>query len=227
MSISKILILAIALSTSLSAKWQDIRVLKYNKNPENFNLKSGIEYIEIHSHNISEFYPDKKNKRRYYDAVWLKMGNKLLNSFGKGAVTSFAKYQKIAKRDNALVVYDNSTKRAYSFIYFNAYMIDSSGKQWFLENKQDLIDMIKPIDTPQEAALIMWLNGYSSLVYSNYRYRLKYKKLNSGYSILESYQKEDKEYGGCIDYKYISTIDRLGAIVKRSLVSKKSKLCGD
>ena len=227
MRLINIVVILLVTSLFVDAKWHDIRVLKYTKNPKSFILKSGIEYVEIYLHSIYKYYPDKKSKKSYYNSVFLKMGQKSLKSFGKSAVSSFRNYKNIAKKDKALVAYDNSNDKKYYFTYFNAYMIDSKGKFWLLESKQDLIDIIKPIDTPQEAVLIMWLNGYSSLTNANTHYRLKYKKNKNGYSILETQQRADNEYSGCVEYKYISTINKQGAITKRFLAGKKSQLCKD
>ena len=223
----KILMLFVIISLFLDAKWHSLDSLEYIKSSNNFNLKSGIEYIAIYRHSAYKFYADKKSQETTSHTVWLKMGKKPLKSFGDSAVVSFNKYRKIGKKDNALVIYNNSSKRAYSLTYYNAYMIDSSGKFWFLENRDDLIDMVKPIDTPQEAALIMWLSGYSSLNSNQYYYKRKYKESKSGYSVVESYQKEDKSYGGCISYKFLYNINRGGIITKRVKLEEKSILCGD
>ena len=223
MKLINIVIVLLSFSLFSSAKWHELDNIKYSNSAKDFNLKSGIEYIELDLHSIYRNYSSDKRKK-YHHIIWLKMGKKPLKSFGKTAVATFKKYRKIGKRDKALIAYNNSNKRKYDLSYYNAYMLDSNGRFWFIENRQELIDFLKPIDTPQEASLVMLLNGYSQKSYDVNVYHQKYKKIKNGYSIIETYEKEDKKYGGCIEYKYRNTINKQG-VIKRSFIGKKSRLC--
>jgi hypothetical protein len=107
---------------------------------------------------------------------------------------------------------------AYGSWYCNGFMLDSVGKSWRLENVQDLIDMIKPIDTPAEIRLILWLDPD---IYSSDGD--KYRKNGNGYIVKSHYVIHDSSQGdGCGDYSYQYKISRSGKITQKKLLRKKS-----
>ena len=223
----KILVFILMLIGTLAfANWKPLELIDaYGKG--SFNLKKGVEYIEIDYHIFYEIYSYKNHKREHEYFAFYKIGKKPLESFGKSAVDSFKKYRSVAKRDKALVKYNRSTPKEYNVVFYNAYMIDSNNKFWILESKQDLIDLILPIDTPSEAALIFWLNGDESITndMSIENYKVEYKKLKSGYKIKERYVKMDKNYKGCTEYKYIYNISKSGKQSKKLLSKIVKESC--
>ena len=218
----KLLLIATLIGT-LSASWSTLLPIDaYGKGE--FNLKRGVKYIEIHYHGVFRIY-SYQNRKNHLDFCFYKIGKKPLESFGKSAERTFKKYRKVGNRAKALVERDASSEKELNLLFYNAYMIDSKGKFWLLESKQDLIDMVKPIDTPSEAALILWLNGYDKIdsIQNRENYFIGYKKLKSGYKILQKYKVMDKDYIGCTEYKYIYNISSRGRQSKK-LISKKVKV---
>ena len=102
-------------------------------------------------------------------------------------------------------------------------MLDSNGKQWRLENIQDVIDMIRPIDTPAEVRLVLWLHGVTHT--SDGKYSIQYRKNGKEYVIKEHYVCHECACD-CGDYIYQYKVNRSGKITQKKLLRKKAvKLC--
>jgi len=111
--------------------------------------------------------------------------------------------------------------------YYNGFMLDNAGKTWRLENAKDVIDMIKPIDTPAELSFVLWLNGDAQEKAE--KYSAKYRKSGSGYIIRE--QHSSHEYSSwkyaCGEYVFEYKINVSGKIAQKKLIKKrKFKVCG-
>ena len=212
----------------LSANWKPfVSIDAYGKGK--FNLKRGVEYIEIDYHIFKEIYSYKNHKREHEFFAFYKIGKKPLKSFGKNVELTFKKNRKIARKDKAVLKVDRTNAKEFNLVFYNAYMLDSRGKIWILENKQDLIDMIKPIDTISEMALVLWLNGYDEIDRraNKENYLIGYKNSKNGYKVLESYNIMNKDHIGCIEYKYIYTVSRSGKYRKKMIHKKKRVQCVD
>jgi len=213
----RLIVVLMLIGSFVFANWKPLKLIdSYGKG--SFNLKKGVEYIEINYHGIFRVY-SYQNRKNYLDFCFYKIGKKPLESLGQSALRTFKKYRKVGNRAKALVEYDSSTSKEYNLVFYNAYMIDSNNKFWLLENKQDLIDSIRPIDTQSEVALIIWLNGHE-IIENDKRieyYKVEYKRLKSGYKVKERYIKMDKNYKGCTKFKYIYNISKSGKLSKKLL----------
>ena len=112
--------------------------------------------------------------------------------------------------------------------YTNGFMLDSTGKSWRLENIQDVIDMIKPVDTPADLSLVLWLHSDAQDLSDQKSYSAKYRKSGSGYVIREhhiAYGVGDWVYG-CGDYLFEYKVNASGRVTQKKLIRKREVECG-
>jgi len=221
-------IVAILLVTSLfaDAKWHPLKSMK-TYNGRDFTLKSDVEYVEIKKvHIFKPLYP--KAKEQVSIKRVLSLYRKPLSNFSTKVRKDFKNLPLSAKKSKSFLHGDQGHLGSIEYWYYNAFMLDSNLKTWRLENTKDLIDMVKPINTPAEIKLVMWANGFAEgfLTYKE-EYRAKYKKVGKNYIVQEHYSVTDTAYGKCGVYTYKSTVTKDGRVLNRRLIKKTpSKECG-
>jgi len=115
-----------------------------------FSLKKGVEYIEVKRVDIFKpIYPQAKTK------VHKKTIKKPLSSFGAKVSNNFKSLPLSSKKSKSFLQGSQGYLSGVSSWYYNGFMLDSNLKTWRLENTKDLIDMVKPINTPAEVKLAM------------------------------------------------------------------------
>ena len=215
----KTILTATLLTLTAHAGWKPLKTLEHY-GPKAFTLKEGVRYVELRKH--TRYLPMPQRPREVVKA-----------SIKVSSALRIYKYTPSNKRIFARMP---MTKRAgfkkgeegglwgSSSWYYNGFMLDSAGKTWRLENTKDVIDMVKPIDTPAEISLVLWLSGGKGEHGSNYS--AKYRKSGKGYIVREHFVIEDNAYG-CGDYSYQYTISRSGKIRQKKLLRKRAaKVCG-
>jgi hypothetical protein len=209
-----IILMVILMTVTVQAGWKSLKSLS-DYDPKDFTLKKDVIYVEL----------------RTFKKL-TEMGEKIMVS--KSTSVTLRIYRSTPKNKN--IFSHIPLKEKYTLIkgeyvgmmsmsswYTNGFMLDSAGKSWRLENVQDLIDIIKPIDTPAEVRLIMWLDPD---IYSSEGDR--YRKSGDGYIVKSHYVIHDSNQGaGCGDYSYQYKISRSGKITQKKLLRKKAvDICG-
>jgi hypothetical protein len=210
----KILLIAILMTIIAHGGWKPLKNLDHY-GPKAFTLKKGVVYVELRK------YCESTQKTRYA-------------KYSKSTRVALQIYQTLPHNKN--VFSRIPLKERYAVKkgewgglvemgswYYNGFMLDNAGKTWRLENAKDVIDMIKPIDTPAEVRLILWLDPD---IYSSDGD--KYRKNGNGYIVKSHYVIHDSSQGaGCGDYSYQYKISRSGKITQKKLLRKKHvKDCG-
>ena len=225
LNIKIVAILAMAVG-SLSANWHPLKLMKAY-NGRDFTLKNGVEYVEVKKVHVFEPYHSKAKKRVKKSRV-LRLYREPLSSFSAKVRKDFKNLPLSAKKSKSFMHGGQGHLGGSEHWYYNGFMLDSNLKTWRLESKEDLIDMVKPIDTPAEAKLVMWVNGFAEdfLTYDN-EYKAKYKKVGKNYIVKEHYKVTDTAYGDCGIYTYKSKVTRDGRVLNRRLIQKApTKICG-
>jgi len=209
------------------ANWYPLKLMSAYSSRD-FSLKEGVEYMEVKRVDIYSAYPrDVKEKVVESKSVQtvFQIYNKPLKSFGKKVASNFKRLPLSSKKRDSFLSGGAGHLGGTSSWYYNGFMLDSNLKSWRLENTQDIIDMVKPINTPAEIKLVMWANKYAEgFLTDSGGYRAKYKKVGKNYVVEERYSIENMAYGECGVYTYQSTIDSSGKLLKRKLLLKESAL---
>jgi len=222
----KTVLVAVLLTLTLNAGWKPLKKLDYY-GPKAFTLKKGVGYVDIRKY-TKAFIPNAKGgiditKKK---VVVFKMYRHPLSDFGSATKHAFGKIS--PKKSYAF------KKGAYASLgpsakwYYGAFMLDSAGKSWRLENIQDVADMIKPVDTPADLSLILWLHSNAQDLSDQKRYSAKYKKSGNIYVIQEhhvAYGVGDWVYG-CGDYLFEYKVNASGRVTQKKLIRKRKVECG-
>ena len=212
----KMILMATLLTLTANAGWKSVKTLGHY-GPKAFTLKQGVQYVEL----------------RKYSKTTIKSRN--ASKPTKEITTVLRMYQTPPR--NKRVFKRMPMKKRYAFKkgewgglasvgswYHNGFMLDTARKTWRLENAKDVIDMVRPIDTPAEIRLVLWLHGDAESHADTYS--AKYRKSGKGYIVKEHYIINDSTYG-CGDYSYQYKISRSGKIRQKKLLRKRSvKECG-
>lgn len=212
----KTILIAILLTLTANAGWKPLKTLGHY-GPKAFTLKKGVGYVEIRKYTKgnegSHDYKRLETALRMYRTTLSTYGGKLERAFK----------QIPGKKRYSFKKGEYCGLGGCGSWYHNGFMLDSKGKQWRLENIQDVIDMVKPIDTPAEIRLVLWLYG-DDKSYAE-QYSAKYRKSQNAYIVKEHYVIHESP--DCGDYSYQYKISRSGKITQKKLLRKKSvKECG-
>ena len=209
----KIILITLLMTLTVHAGWKPLKSLDHY-GPKSFTLKTGVAYVEIRTYKEDIYAYASEISRRKNETVVFKMYRHPLSYFGSTVKRTFESLP--GKKKFAFMKYGNSGIGRSIEWYNNGFMIDDQGKQWRLENVQDVIEMVKPIDTPAELMLVFWLKGGKQK-------NTTYRKIGSGYVIREHYTAIDGP--DCGDYTFEYKVNRLGKMSKKKLIKfKKSKL---
>jgi len=216
----KIIGMVIVLTLAAQAGWKRVKSLEHY-GPKSFTLKQDVAYMELRKF-TSRTDPSGTSKSV---ETMLRIYRTPLSSFGSQAQRIFS-HTPVKKR-YAFKKGEYVGLGGTSSWYYNGMMIDYKGKTWRLENVRDVVDMIKPIDTPAEIALVMWL--HSDAREKSEKYSLKYRKSGSGYIVREYHSTHDYSNWKyqCGEYTFEYRLSREGKLShKKRMKSKKFKECG-
>jgi len=204
----------------LNASWHPLKLIKAYGGRD-FTLKSGVEYVEIIHIKEFNYYTEKGSTKSKSSKSVIKIYRKPLNSYGFKVEKNFKRLPLSSKKSNSFL-HDSTTNLIGSSSWcYNGFMLDSNLKTWRLENTKDLIDMLKPINTPADVKLVMWANKYAEGFLTNSsNYHAKYKKVGKNFIVQEHYNVENSAYGDCGIYTYKSTVTRDGKVLNRRLIKK-------
>jgi len=219
----KTILIAILLTLTAQAGWKPLKSLDHY-GPKAFTLKKGVSYVEVRKYvTANSGYGAKSTKKK---EVALQMYRHPLSYFGSATKRSF---QNLPAREKYAF-----KKGSYASLgpsqswYYNGFMLDSHGKQWRLENITDVVEMVKPIDSPAKLSLSLWLHSDAQNRADKGSYGAKYRKSGKGYVV----QEHHIAYGGgdwiyaCGDYTFEYRINRSGKITQKKLLRKKAVECG-
>ncbi len=201
-----ILSLLMVITTSIEAKWHNLKRLNSYTKDSDFVLKKGIEYIEIRSYAV-----DKHNnpKTKSYDVLF-KIYNRPLSSFDKRVRKSFKRAKPIKLSGSDLRLENNSMGCR---VLYNAFVIDHKNQIYKMNMVDDILSFLGKIDTDGEFQFMLWLRDHTQNI-------IKYRKTSKGFDGIMLDQPNMGE-GKCIDTKYIVTFDKRVRVIKRRVISKK------
>ncbi len=222
----KILLITLLLTLTANAGWKPLKSLDHY-GPKAFTLKKGVAYVEIRKY-TETYIPNASGngditKKK---AVVFRMYRHPLSYFGSATKHAF---QKISPKKRY-----GFKKGAYASLgpsakwYYGGFILDSIGKSWRLENIQDVIDMVKPVDTPADLSLVLWLNSDAQDRSDQKSYSAKYRKSGSGYVVREHHI----AHGGgdwvysCGDYTFEYKVNASGKVTQKKLIRKRKVECG-
>ncbi len=222
----KILLITMLLTLTANAGWKPLKSLDHY-GPKAFTLKKGVAYVEIRKY-TETYIPNASGngditKKK---AVVFRMYRHPLSYFGSATKHAF---QKISPKKRY-----GFKKGAYASLgpsakwYYGGFILDSIGKSWRLENIQDVIDMVKPVDTPADLSLVLWLNSDAQDRSDQKSYSAKYRKSGSGYVVREHHI----AHGGgdwvysCGDYIFEYKVNASGKVTQKKLIRKRKVECG-
>ncbi len=203
------ILIALLCVVSLNAKWKSLKDIKAYS-PTSFTLKKGVAYVELRSLITSKSNHSKIKRSLNINA---KMYRKPLSSYGSDATKRFRNLPMSKSKRNIIKQGSWSTEGSYGSWFCNGFMLTNDKKTWRLENKKDVVEIMKPVNTEAELSLIMWLYGHSG--------KFKYKKNSHGYTVIEHYSKEQDS---CADVTYRYNITSLGVVTKK-LLKKRAYSC--
>jgi len=212
---TKALLVAILMTLSTHAGWKQVKTLEHY-GPKAFTLKKGVVYVEIRKYT-------KGKPAMFAGKGWQKINRVLrmyrtpLSVFGSKVKRAFKRIP--IKKRYAFKKGHWSGMATRGSWYHNGFMLDNAHKTWRLENAKDVIDMIRPVDTPAEISLVLWLRGDAQDNAS--KYSAKYRKSGEGYLVKEHYVISNSAHG-CGDYTYRYKISRSGRITQKKRISKKA-----
>ena len=209
----KMIFIAVLLTLTANADWKALKSLEHY-GPKAFTLKKGVVYVEIRKYSQMDYGREDKV---------FKDETLLLRMYQNTPLSSRVKRIPAKKS----LAFKKDSRRGLTFErswFYIGFMLDSAYKAWRLESVQDLVDMVRPIDTAAEIRLILWLNGNAD---GNVpEYSAKYRKIGSGYIVKEHYISDGDEVYGCGDFTYEYKISRSGKVTQKKLIKKRKVECG-
>ena len=228
----KIIFIILLLILTANANWKPLKSLDHY-GPKAFTLKEGVAYVEIRKYTESDGLKEdpvthgvtltKTMKKK----VIFKIYRYPLSYFGSTVKRTFQHIpgkNKFAFKKGEYGGFAGTGSRWY----YNGFMLDSKEKAWRLENIQDVIDMVKPVDTPADLSLVLWLHSDAQDRSDKESYSAKYRKSGSGYVIREHHVAHgvgDWVYG-CGDYTFEYKINTSGKVIQKKLIRKRKVECG-
>ena len=218
----KMIFIAMLLILTANADWNPLKTLDHY-GPKAFTLKKGVAYVEIRKYvTVNSGYGAKSTKKQ---EVVLRMYRHPLSYFGSATERSFRSLP--PRKKYAFKKGSYATLGPSQSWYYNGFMLDSHGKQWRLENIKDVIDMVKPIDTPAKLSLSLWLNSDAQDRSDKKNYSAKYRKSSSGYVVQEHHITHGDDWiYGCGDYTFEYRINHSGKVTQKKLIKKRKVWCG-
>jgi len=218
----KILFISVLCTLTANAAWKTLHSLEYY-GPKAYTLKEGVAHVEVRKYETSIQEMLGCSKKGYINVTTvLKMSRRALSSFSNKTQEDFKRLP--MKKVNAFKNGSFAGQGGYSSWYYNGFMLNIHGKMWRLETINDVIEMVKPIDTPAELRLILWLHSKDN---HKENYSAKYRKSGSIYIVKEHYAINDYSQG-CGNFTYIYKINRSGKIIQKKLLGKKTvKICSE
>ncbi len=214
----KIILITLLLTLTANADWKPLKSLDYY-GPKAFTLKKGVVYVELRKYSKSTEMAEKVTVTKN-TSVALQIYQS--TPYNMNVFRRMPLKERYAIKKGEYVGLGGS-----SSWYYNGFMLDSKRKTWRLENIKDIVDMVKPIDTPAELSLVLWLNGDAQEKAE--KYSAKYRKSGSGYIIREhhsSHEYSSWKYA-CGEYTFEYKINVSGKITQKKLIKKrKFKVCG-
>lgn len=212
----KTVLIATMLTLTANAGWKPLKRLNYY-GPTAFTLKDNVRYMEIRKHTTSSFIEPGASNASVKQSTTLRVYTYTPDDKKIFENMKMKKHYSIKKGKQ-------DSMHASSEWYYNGFILDNAGKKWQLENANEVIDMVKPIDTPAEISLVLWLAGGKADHGSNYS--AKYRKSGKNYIVREHFTITDYAHK-CGNYLYQYKISRWGNILQKRLISKKpTKDCG-
>ena len=193
-------------SVSLEAKWYNLKKLEDYDKISDFNLKKGIDYIEIRSYLVDE--NNNIKKRRY--SVLFSAYRKKLSDFDRELVRDFRLLKPIKAKGSDLVLESNHFSCK---ILYNAFVITDKNKIFKMNMKDDILSFLDEIDTDGEFVLMAWIRAFDRNI-------IKYRKSRNGFDGI-IFEQPNVGIGKCVDTTYKATFDKGVRFLKQKTIKSQ------
>jgi len=200
--------------------WQKLKLLK-DYSPTDFNLKKGVEYLEIRTYFKGQRNREYNTKKYQID---VSMGQTPLSFFEPKLIKMFKKVAPNLSKETNLKYMSFCLMGGCAFKISNGFMIDSRKKMWVMNTTEDILNMIGEVDTPAEAKLVLWLNNKKRGEQKEDIYQ--YHQSTNGYKILYEYDNHLSNFGECGHFIYEMFIGKDGNITQKKLLKKSESKQG-
>jgi len=164
--------------------WTKLKPLK-NYQPNEFNLKEGIEYFEIRQYDSNKRLGINRRKYRVRYPIYKKPLSKYsyrLKKQFKHILPNLSKETDIKK---LTICITGGCKTTIG----NGFYIDVNGNMGYMNEVTDVISFLGKIDTPAELQFVLWMNNKEDGKY--------YKKVRGGYEVIIDYVNSVANFGKC------------------------------
>jgi len=207
-------------TNSNTSKWQKLKLLK-DYSSTDFNLKEGVEYLEIRTYFRGQQESEYHTKQ--YKVI-VHMERTPLSFFEPKLLKEFKKIVPNLSKESNLKSVSFCLMRGCTSIISNGFMIDEHKKMWVMNTTEDILNMIGDVDTPAEVKLVLWLNDKKMSESKEDIY--KYLKSPKGYKILHEYDNSLSNLGECGHFTYEMFISKKGKIIQKKLLKKSESKKG-
>ncbi len=195
------MILFSLISTTLISKaWIKLKPLR-NYTPTEFNLKKGIEYLEVRQYDSDKKYKINRQKYRVrfpiYRTPLKQLDSKITRQFRRIPPN-------ISNKTNIKKLSICASGECKTTIG-NGFYINDKGRMGYMNEINDVVGFLGTIDTPAELQFVLWMNNKEN---GNY-----YKKTAKGYEIIIDYTNNIANFGKCGKFRDKALIDYSGKIV--------------
>ena len=195
-------------------QWQKLKPLE-DYSPDDFNLKKGVEYLEIRTYHKGQ--KEKKYRTKDY-SIAIRMGETPLSFFEPKLIKAFKKIAPNLSNETNIKQVGFCLMSGCVSKISNGFMIDSHNKMWVMNTTEDILNMIGEVDTPAEAKLVLWLDDKRMGEPEEDIYQ--YQKVDNGYKILYEYDNSLSNLGECGHFIYEMFITKNGKITQKKLLKK-------
>ena len=201
-------------------QWQKLKPLE-DYSPADFNLKKGVEYLEIRTYHKGQ----KEREYRTKDySIAIRMGQTPLSFFEPKLIKAFKKIAPNLSNETNIKQVGFCLMSGCVSQISNGFMIDSHNKMWVMNTTEDILNMIGEVNTPAEAKLVLWLNDKRMGEPEEDIYQ--YQKVDNGYKILYEYDNSLSNVGECGHFIYEMFITKNGKITQKKLLKKSESKNG-
>jgi len=195
------ILLLLLCSTLIADAWTKLKPLK-SYAPTQFNLKKGIEYLEVRQYDSDKKYKINRQKYRIRFPIYRTPLNKLNHKVTR----QFRRIlPNISKETNIKKLSICATGECKMTIG-NGFYINDKGRMGYMNEIRDVIGFLGTIDTPAELQFVLWLNNKENGTY--------YKKTSKGYQVMIDYINNVANFGKCGKFRDKALISYSGEILQ-------------
>ena len=196
-----IILLSLITITPVLNAWIKLKPLK-SYDATQFNLKEGIEYLEVRQYDSDKKY--KINRQKY--RVRFPIYRTPLNKIDSKITRQFRRIPpNISSETNIKKLAICATGECRTTIG-NGFYINSKGGMGYMNEISDVVGFLGRIDTPAELQFVLWMNNKENGSY--------YRQTSKGYEVTIDYINNIANFGKCGKFRDQALINYSGEILQ-------------